>query len=96
MATATKYKVATTRQLQEINKVSVINGLNRGLDPEAFTKHLIDMDGIHVLVGSYMLDNCATFRTEWLIKLTNIDEPATVFIDTDQRLVESLSEVEAD
>jgi hypothetical protein len=93
MPTATKYKVASTKRLEEINSVSVLNGLNRGLDPEVFTKSIIDVDGKHLLVNTYLLDDCATFRTEWLVKLTNLDDPATVFIDTDQRLIESLPEV---
>ena len=86
------YKVATTRQLKEINLVSVVNNLNRGLGPDVFTKKLIDDDGLHLLVAAYFLDD-TTFRTEWMIKLTNLEEPATVFIDTDMRLVENLPEV---
>jgi hypothetical protein len=42
---------------------------------------MLDPDGIHVLVFVWNLDDGATMRSQWMVKMQGDDRPVTVFID---------------
>ena len=75
-----EYRVATTKELEIINKEALSVDLNRAIDPEAFDDHKIDVNGLHVLAREWHLQD-GLIRTEWLTKFTNIEEPKVLFVD---------------
>lgn len=74
------FRYATTQDLKRINEFAVDRNLNRALSLEGILA--LDENGMHVLNQTYVLDDGATLRTEWLIKMKNLATPTIVFIDT--------------
>lgn len=73
------YRYATTQDVMSINQLALKADLNRALTVEGMCQ--LDPDGKHLLVCVWVLDEHATLRGEWLLKMIDNEEPVLAFID---------------
>jgi len=76
---STTFKYANTAQLLAINTNAITRSLNRALSDEGINN--LDINGFHVLMTTWLLDDGDTLRSEWLVKMRDQDMPAHIFID---------------
>lgn len=82
-----KHRIASTTQLRSLAQAAEDMDLNQY--PSERLWQDIDPEGVHVLSG--LLPHSDHYRSMWLVKLRDTDEPARVLVDTTHELLQTLT-----